>query len=322
MTFAFAATTDRLSSSRPAVLGGWLVVAFAVATVCAGCSSTRKLKAIQSVGESDPATGGSLELLDPDSPAAMALRSSGDPSAVGKQMRLGETALQRGQFEQARTHFEAVLAEQPQHAKAHHGLAVIADNLGQFEQSETHYRIALDQSGEDAELLGDLGYSYFLQQRFDEAETYLKRARAVDPTYERAIGNLIVLYRDTGNREKCLAMCRLTASEEDAQKTVARLFAERGELDPLGTQPMPLAERSQAEAVAPASESNETIEAELAQLKAEVSRLKTQGKQDIAAATQVARAIPNALAESATSRSVELMSPDRKSTRLNSSHWW
>ena len=205
---------------------GVLVVMLSLAA-CSGCSSWKRLASLQKLSDTpDPETGGALTLLDPDSPAARALESA--PGVISQHMQQGEDALRREDLDQARTHFEAVLAEQPQHARAHHRLGIIADLQGRFPQAESHYRVALDQSGEDATLLCDLGWSYALQKRYAEAESALKRARAADPTHQQAVGNLGTLYAMQGDRERCLAMFRLVASDEEARATVAKLFEGRG----------------------------------------------------------------------------------------------
>ena len=219
--------------------------AAAVAIVCGsvlggvvGCSSAKKLSQLQTLeGVRDPETGGPLQLIDADSESAKALsQPSGlvGGGIVGAEMESGRKALATEQYDVARSHFEAVLAKQPQHAKAHHFLAVIADRQKRFDQAEGHYKIALEQSGEDAAILSDIGYSYLLQDRFEQSEDYLKRSRAADPTYPHAIGNLGLLYAKKGDREKCLAMYRLVSGEDEAQAMVARLFADRPSLDPLG----------------------------------------------------------------------------------------
>ena len=221
-----------------------LVIGLVLATAAPGCSSFKRLSRTQSIAEAgDPATGGSLQLLDPESEAALALtKSATGTGVVARHLDTGQRLLTNGQLDEARTHFEAILAEQPQHAKAHHSLAVIADLQNRFDQAEGHYQTALAQSGEDAQILGDLGYSYLLQNRLDEAETYLKRARQADPTYPNAISNLGLVYAKRGDREKCLAIYRLAGNEEDAQRIVARLFEDQPAATPEAADPSPAAQ--------------------------------------------------------------------------------
>ena len=201
-------------------------------SLASGCSSAKKMTQLQTLdGVADPATGKPLELVSPDQAARLGASAGG---TVATLMRTGRQSLDAGDDDRARASFEAVLAQQPQHGKAHHFLAVIADRQKRFGQAEGHYKIALDQLGDDAAVLSDLGYSYTLQGRYDDAETYLKRSRSVDPAYKIAIANLADLYRRQGDRDKSLAMLKLVASDADAEAKIADWFADTPTLDPPG----------------------------------------------------------------------------------------
>lgn len=228
--------------SAPAALspgGRFAALAICALAVCAasGCSKARTFSPFAKAPEPPVA-----DLAEQPSAAAMAATDPARPSAVSELIDRGDQALMRHQaaidpaerqraLGEAKRHYTAAIADQPQNATAHHRAAVCFDLAEDFAQAESHYRVAIAQSGETAELVSDLGLSYLLQKRYDEAETYLTRARELDPTYDRAIGNLALLYAATGDRERCLAMCRLTTDEQTAIDKVAELFASQDETE-------------------------------------------------------------------------------------------
>ncbi|MEW4488662.1 tetratricopeptide repeat protein [Thalassoglobus sp. JC818] len=117
----------------------------------------------------------------------------------------------------ARKHFEKALEQQPRNnVDAHHGLAVTADLDKNFAKAEKHYQIALALSPKDSRLLGNLGYSYLLQNRFTDSQRYLERAIEIDPKNGDAIRNLGEVYAQTGRRDLALATYSKIMSPADA----------------------------------------------------------------------------------------------------------
>ena len=126
---------------------------------------------------------------------------------------------QRSHLASARKHFELALETQPRNnADAHHGLAVVADLEENFADAERHYQLALALDPRNSRILGNLGYSYFLQDRMGESERYLSRALQVDPSNYDAVRNLGDVYAQQGRREKALATYSRVMSQEQAEQ--------------------------------------------------------------------------------------------------------
>ncbi len=104
--------------------------------------------------------------------------------------------------------FRQVLRLDSDNAAAWHGLAIVSDLNEDWDLAEMNYKRALALRRDDVHLLNDLGYSYLLQKRYDEASRYLARALQIDPHYEKASINLAILDVQRGRREQALA--RLT----------------------------------------------------------------------------------------------------------------
>jgi Flp pilus assembly protein TadD len=147
--------------------------------------------------------------------------------SIAENLSLGHEAAEQKRWREARSYYEAVLQVDPSHALAHHRLAFIADQdqpQPDFARAERHYLAALQQRPNDANLLNDLGYSYLLQERFDQSELYLRTALKSDKSHQLALRNLGLLYSKQGDYDSALEMFRLIGSEADAQAIMASLF--------------------------------------------------------------------------------------------------
>ena len=128
----------------------------------------------------------------------------------------------------AQSYYQRVLQQVPNHATAHHRLAVIADKQHDFPTAETHYLAAVNAEPHNSNLLSDLGYSYLLQGRYADSERFLQQALQQAPAHPQAINNLGLLYARQGNRERALAMFRRTGTEAEAQAKLAQVLPNAG----------------------------------------------------------------------------------------------
>lgn len=155
-------------------------------------------------------------------------RTSGSAS-VENLLSTAHAASADGRTEDAKRKYEQILEIDPHHAIAHHRLAVIADNEEEFSAAQAHYRAALRNAPEDtriqSEMHSDLGYSYLLQNKLDQAEDELQRAVQLHPTYSIALNNLGLLYGKRQDYDRALAMFRRGgASEAVVQANMRKLF--------------------------------------------------------------------------------------------------
>ena len=140
-------------------------------------------------------TKGSLSEAKLPPPTNVNAQTSGvSVNSLDEHLKLGEAELKSGRYAQAKSHFQSVLLEQPQHVEANHRMGVLSDKIGDFETAEQHYRLALINDPRNAALLSDFGYSYWLQGRYLDSERLLLQARQVDPQYKNAIANLGMVY--------------------------------------------------------------------------------------------------------------------------------
>lgn len=122
----------------------------------------------------------------------------------------------------AKKHFREALKRQPkQNVEALHGLAVVADLEKNFAVAEQHYQLALAQSPSDSNILGNLGYSYLLQNRLEESERYLLRATQIDPENMDATKHLGDVYTKLGQPDKAMAVLTRVMNPQEAQRVIA-----------------------------------------------------------------------------------------------------
>jgi tetratricopeptide (TPR) repeat protein len=82
----------------------------------------------------------------------------------------------------------------------------------------------------DAELLSDVGYSYYLQRRLDEAEKTLRRALELKPGDPKACNNLAIVCGETGRYQESLALFQQSGSDAEAYANLAFIYAQQGKL--------------------------------------------------------------------------------------------
>lgn len=162
-------------------------------------------------------------------------KSDGPPVATARVEELldqGVQAIREQRLDDARTAFNEVLQTIPDHATAHHGLAMVGDLSEKWADAEYHYKQALKIRPRDAGLLNDLGYSYLLQNRFHEASRYLSQAAEINPQHEKAQENLAMLALRQGNRAEAETRLSRLYPADTARQHLARLEAQVGTADP------------------------------------------------------------------------------------------
>ncbi len=129
---------------------------------------------------------------------------------------------------EATNSFREVLRLDEDNVGAFHGLAIVSDLTEDWQMAEMNYKRALSVSRDDPSLLNDLGYSYLLQKRFDEASRYLNRATQIDPRHEKAHINLAILEVQKGNHQSALAQLIRVYGDGGARAALAGIVREHG----------------------------------------------------------------------------------------------
>jgi Tfp pilus assembly protein PilF len=132
----------------------------------------------------------------------------------------------QGRFEEARDMYLKALKADPDRADAYHRLGILHIQLGDTRTAESYYRQAVQRDGENAELHCDMGYGYYLQQRWDEAEACLRHAISLAPGLHRAHNNLgLVLARQGRKGEAFEEFARAGCNRAEAHANLGYALA-------------------------------------------------------------------------------------------------
>ncbi len=110
-------------------------------------------------------------------------------------------AFEAGSYERTIDVCEAVLANQPGSAEAHHLLGLVAYARGDYGQAEDRLRQAVRLADDVAHFHANLGLLLYDQGRVDEALESQTRALALAPDYGRAHNNLGMLLLDRSDTD-------------------------------------------------------------------------------------------------------------------------
>lgn len=141
------------------------------------------------------------------------------------QMAMARSFEKQGQIDQAIKIYLNAVRKDDCRGDAYHRLAVLHDRKGDCGTSEQFYRAALQREPRNAEVHCDLGYSYYLQRRWQEGEASLRQAIAINPDLTRAHINLGLLLARTGRADESLMeFARAGCPEADARANLAFAF--------------------------------------------------------------------------------------------------
>ena len=109
---------------------------------------------------------------------------------------------------------------------AYQRLGLLYAKKGEWELSQKYFDVAIKKEPKRADLQCDLGYTYYLQHRDQEAEQRFRRALALEPDFSLAHNNLGILFarrnqNDAALREFCAGGC----SEAQAHANLAMACA-------------------------------------------------------------------------------------------------
>ncbi|MBM7454236.1 Flp pilus assembly protein TadD [Oceanisphaera litoralis] len=100
--------------------------------------------------------------------------------------------------------------------RSYNGLGLLSDIREQGEQARQYYRCALKIQPGLAMLHTNLGFSYYLEGDYSQAERALTRAVNQDPQYRRAWSNLGLMYYRWGHKSEALAALRKNGTQAEA----------------------------------------------------------------------------------------------------------
>lgn len=182
-----------------------LVIGFAATTGCAQSSFWRSdSKNIASSKESSP--------------------------SFTKELSLARLQERHGKSDRSKEIYRAVLKKDPQNQTAQHRLGVIAAKQSDFETAHQHFQAAAKSAPPTAELLNDIGYTFYLQDRLEEAEGSLRQALALDSQHQGARNNLGLVLGEKGQSTESLAEFRKVVTEAEALANLAYVNVQKGDV--------------------------------------------------------------------------------------------
>ncbi len=208
----------------------WSVMGLSL-VMFAGCSGMgSKSKSLVAGLPSPKATVDSAEKAKPaaKSPGLFSkLSPKTDPNAqaINDLLTQARAYESRGKEDKAAKNYEEVLSMDRNNLTALHRLGVIADSQGAVEEAETFLTQAIKQAPKNAEICSDLGYCYFLQERYSDAEALMRQAITHDPKNSLYHNNLGLVLGHENKYDEAFAEFSKAGSKADAYYNMAFVFA-------------------------------------------------------------------------------------------------
>ncbi len=172
-------------------------------------------------------SGGEVEQVQPGIPLSRAeiLRQSFD---------LAVKSHDAGDFGEAEKLYRAIVAAEPRHADALHGLGVLAHQVGRGDLAENFMRQAMALRG-DPTFFNNLGLVLLSLDRPNEAMAAVFRALELRADYPEAFNALGAIQKKLGVRDEAIASYRralaLKENYADAAANLGSMLMENGDLD-------------------------------------------------------------------------------------------
>ena len=152
---------------------------------------------------------------------------------VDAKLAYAQLCERHGQVKEATSIYEALVKGRNQEGRqsAMHRLAVMAAKRGDFERADEYFKMASAAGDITAELLNDLGYCYYLQDRFDEAIACYNGALEKNPDSKSALNNLGLAYGQQGKFDKAMIAFQRAGNDAHVHTNMAYVFAQQNQLD-------------------------------------------------------------------------------------------
>ena len=148
---------------------------------------------------------------------------------------LGIALRDRGETDQAITHYRQAIALRPGYAEAHYNLGRLLADKGEFNDAVTHYEATLAINPDDAEGHNNLGATFVQQGRIDDAIAHYQKALAIQPDYAEASCNLADALLSKADLDgaiiRYLTCVAAFPNQPDAQYNLASALLRKGRID-------------------------------------------------------------------------------------------
>lgn len=211
----------------------WLyrgLVSVSLGFLSIGCFTTNQLmpsgmtSLLQTPPSGDPATTPGAPLTHSEElPRDQALKV-----CLSVAQRMDQAGNDEGALEQ----WEKVEKLDPKNLQAARRLAVLYDRRCDFPKAEAEYKRLAKAFPRDSDLFSDWGYSYYLRNKWDDAEAKLRQALQFNPKNERAQSNLgLVLGQRERYGEAFAAFKAAGLSDADVHCNMAFVYWTKGNLE-------------------------------------------------------------------------------------------
>ena len=150
---------------------------------------------------------------------------------AASQLSLARLSERHGQTDSAREIYKSIIKRYPNSQAANHRLGVVYAKQGQFKFAEHHLSKALETGPMTPEILTDVGYLYYLQDRLVDSEATYRRALELNPNFKSAHNNLAIALGEQGKYEESLKHFRLAVNDAQAIANLAFIQSQMGDED-------------------------------------------------------------------------------------------
>lgn len=207
------------NQSRQNYAKGWVLFA-SLLTIFGGCRGTGGNTVWQEISQRIVADSHRLVRSESapvvERDGLVSLVNAEQPTAA--KMTAARSLEKSDEIDRAIEAYQEIVDVDPQNGEAWHRLAVLHDKKGLHSDAHRYYQEAMHRILHSPDLHADLGYSYYLQQRWEEAEECYREAIRLDPWLARAHNNLGLLLARVHRQEEARSEFKLAGcSEEEAQ---------------------------------------------------------------------------------------------------------
>ncbi|MCA9138862.1 MAG: tetratricopeptide repeat protein [Planctomycetales bacterium] len=160
-----------------------------------------------------------------------ALLKQSQDSSVDFRFGLARMIERNGSLADARVAYREIIASDPKHVPTLHRLGVVSIQLEDLDSAISYLSDAVDCGKPSSDLLGDIGYAYFLNGEIDKAESYMRDAVTLAPENVRLLNNLAMIVGHQGHLDESLSLFRQGNSEPEAQANMAFVLSSLGKLE-------------------------------------------------------------------------------------------
>ncbi len=147
-----------------------------------------------------------------------------EPDNIAIQQRYGLLLIELKQFPEARLSLEKVVEADVRNWESYNGLGVIADLQNQHKNAQEYFKKAISfhhkLNPKHAELLNNIGYSFYMDNRFDVAQVYFIKALRINPKFKKALFNYaLIVAREKRYDEAVSTFSKVTSLPEANNNT-------------------------------------------------------------------------------------------------------